>query len=236
MIASSGMRPVIPDPGAGTAFLKASMMGVATRWCWAAMHAAADALPQDRSASPVIAGRAMLIGGWEFACEARKVTVRSAEIQADPAAGIQAQAGQAVVCYLDEIGLLPGKVLRPLETGFLMGFLLPEARWRRIASRLEWHSHRAARSAELRSAPRIVPLHREVEVRLGEGIVLAGRILNISMSGAAITLDGVSMPFVGARVRIGARYAVVVRLLDDGIGVQFDAPFTPENFDERVRP
>ena len=55
------------------------------------------------------------------------------------------------------------------------------------------------------------------------------------MSGAAIALRRNPGAFVGGLVRIGSRFATVVRAMEDGIAVQFVEPFTAENFDERVR-
>jgi hypothetical protein len=67
-------------------------------------------------------------------------------------------------------------------------------------------------------------------------MVLVGTILDISLSGAAINLDAAQQPFVGARVRVGRRFATVMRLIETGIAVQFLEPFPPHLFDERVRP
>lgn len=183
-------------------------------------------------AGAAITGRAMLVGGREFACTAYNVTLASAEIVAD----ITVSVGQVVVCYLEGVGIIPGKIVRSTERGFVMALQLAEAQRDRIAGRLEWHSNRIARDAQLRAAPRIVPIHTAVEVRLGERIVLSGKLLNISMSGAAIDLGTQALPFTGARVRVGGRFASVVRLWEAGIAVQFDEPFPSDYFDERVRP
>ena len=63
-----------------------------------------------------------------------------------------------------------------------------------------------------------------------------GTILNISISGAKITLRPNPGLFVGALVRIGSRLATVVRAIEGGIAVQFVEPFPADNFDERIRP
>lgn len=186
----------------------------------------------DAAVSIGIAGRAMLPGGREFACTARQVSLAAVEIVAE----VKVDTGQIVICYLDGVGLLPGKVVKVTQDGFVMALQLAEAQRSRIAGRLEWHTNRAIRTAQLRAAPRIVPIHTSVAVRLGERIVLSGRILNISISGAAIELSTANLPFVGARVRVGGRFARVIRLLETGIAVQFDEPFFADHFDERVRP
>ncbi len=185
-----------------------------------------DAPPSER-----ITGRAMIVGGSEFPCFARSMTPDAVELIAEAAV----EPGQVVVCYLDEIGILPGTVARLVADGFVLTLAIPESRRTRVTARMEWHADRATRAAELRGAKRIVPLHRGVQVRLGEHLVMNGLILNISRSGAAIALKTAALPFVGAKVRVGSRYATVVRHLENGLAVQFSVPFAAEDFDETVR-
>lgn len=174
----------------------------------------------------------MLASGHEFPCLARNISVAAVEIVGET----EVEVGQVVICSLDNIGLLPGRVLGRTPTGFVMTLNLPAERRARVTARLEWHAEKLAREADLRRAVRIVPVHRSVEVRLGERIVLPGTIRNISLSGAAIELGEVALPFVGAHVRVGSRYATVVRHIENGIAVHFLEPFSAGAFDERVRP
>jgi hypothetical protein len=179
-----------------------------------------------------ISGRAILADGREFACYAKSVTVAEATIVAD----VSASVNQIVACYLEGIGMILGKIGRMTETGFILFLLVPQERRGQVAARLEWHQNRAMRISELRGAARIVPLHRDVEIRLGEQIVLRGTITDISLSGAAIVLDTAARPFVGARIRVGSRDASVARLTETGIAVQFIEPFLSDGFNEQVRP
>ncbi len=180
----------------------------------------------------IIRGRAMLAGGTEFPCRVQQISLQAAEI----VARARVEVGQVVVCSLDYIGILPGRISSLTTHGFILALRIPEDRRGRVATRLEWHAKRCLQSAELRGAPRIVPKHRAVDVRLGENIVLRGTIDNISLSGAAIDLNTDALPFVGTRVRVGARYATVVRLIPRGIAVQFVEPFAADRFADHVRP
>ncbi len=182
-------------------------------------------------AEDALTGRVLFSNGDEHACVAKSISIQSAELMVSATIEL----GKIVVCYFDQVGILPGRTVATTSTGFTVAFQIKPARRDRIAAQLEWWTKRRSEATELRRAPRIVPLHTDVEVWLGEQIVLAGTILNISMSGAAIRLAEQNGPFVGARVRVGERFATVVRLLEDGIAVQFIVPFTSENFDERVR-
>lgn len=179
-----------------------------------------------------IPGRGMFADGKEFLCSATSVTVMEAAIDAE----VATSRGQIVACFLEGVGMILGKVARTTETGFVLSLIVPEQQRNQFAARLEWHQKRATQAAELRGAPRIVPLHRDVEIRLGEQIVLHGTIADISLSGAAIVLGTASRPFVGSRVRVGSRDAVVVRLTDTGIAVQFAEPFLSDGFNDQVRP
>lgn len=183
----------------------------------------------DRDA---IAGRVILSSGEEFSCLARNVT----PMEADLSGSLTVEAGETLVCHLDEIGLLPGRIVAVGRKSFRVAFTLSGGHRTRIAAQLEWHAGRATQRANLRRSPRIVPLHRAVEVRLGEKLVWPGTIQNISMSGVAVSLDAAAIPFIGGRVRIGSRYATVVRVVEGGIAAEFAEPFTADNFDERVRP
>lgn len=196
------------------------------------LNQARTAVQQGLRSDPIIRGRAMLAGGTEFPCRVEHISLQAVEIVAKP----RVEVGQIVVCSLDYIGILPGKVSKLTAQGFILDLRIPEDRRGRVATRLEWHAKRCLQHAELRGAPRIVPKHREVEVRLGENIVLPGTILNISLSGAAIDLSTDALPFVGTRVRVGARYASVVRLIPRGIAVQFVDPIAASVFNDCIRP
>lgn len=190
-----------------------------------------QALPSSADVE-TIRGRAILANGEEFVCTARNVTPAGADLSAS----IAVEEGQTLVCHLDDIGLLPAKVVTVNRHGFRVAFTLTKARLGKVTAQLEWHAGRASRRADLRRSPRIVPLHRSVEVWLGEHLARPGTIQNISMSGVAIGLDADAVPFIGSRIRIGSRFATVVRMVDGGIAAEFAEPFTPDNFDERVRP
>lgn len=190
----------------------------------------ASARPEPAAPAYAIVGRCMLQGGDEYPCEARGLTLERAML----ATRAPAEAGETVVCYLDNVGLVRGTVAACKPGGFLLALDVSDARRARIVARIDWHAARAREAVEQRTAPRIVPVHRAVEVRLGEDLAVSGTVRDLSLSGAAIALDGRARPFVGSIVRVGKRYATVVRLIEDGIAVQFKLPFIRETFNEHV--
>jgi hypothetical protein len=185
-----------------------------------------------RSDLEPLLGRVLLASGDEVTCSA----VLSSPLQGEVFIEAKATLGEVVVCALDGVGILVGKVTEIRPAGFTVDFMVKRSHRERVAARLEWHVVQADRSAQLRRAPRLVPFDRSVEVRLAETVVLAGTILNISISGAKITLRPNPRLFVGALVRVGSRFATVVRAIEGGVAVQFVEPFPVDNFDERIRP
>ncbi|WP_342109689.1 PilZ domain-containing protein [Methylobacterium sp. SI9] len=179
-----------------------------------------------------IAGRVLLANGDELSCTA----LMRSPLQGDIRVQSKVLPGEIVICALDNIGILVGKITAVSVASFSVAFMVKEGRREKIATRLKWHEAERKLANQLERAPRIVPLHRTVEVRLGERIVLGGTIRDISLSGAAIDLNGAEPPFVGSRVRVGRRFATVMRLIETGIAVQFLEPFPSHLFDDRVRP
>jgi hypothetical protein len=185
----------------------------------------------ERDADEEINGRAMLASGREFEFTATNVTPLAADLCAD----VIVRPGETLVCHFEDIALLPGKIISVSLLSFRVAFDLSEDRFAKVAAQLESRAGHAARRADLRRAPRIVPLHKAVDVRLGDRIVYPGTILNISRSGAAILLDEAAIPFIDSRICVGSRFARVVRLMEGGIGVEFIEPFAPDTFSEWVK-
>ncbi|MET0527701.1 MAG: PilZ domain-containing protein [Microvirga sp.] len=143
--------------------------------------------------------------------------------------------GQVVVCCLDNVGILVGKVNEITPRGILLDFLIRESRREKLAARLDWHAAHAVRAAQLRRAPRIVSLHPMVERRLAETVSFTGTILDISLSGAAIVLRPNPGLIVGTLLRVAGRSAPVVRAIEDGVAVQFVELFSTDAFDRWVK-
>ena len=177
-----------------------------------------------------ILGRCLLEDGKELPCEAYDASISKISICCK---FIPTMNSVVIVC-LDNVGIVRGRVLQSTDRGFLLGVEISDDRRSRIAARLDWHAARAAETAEQRAAPRIVPINCRVDVRLGEDLVFPGRILDLSMTGAAIATDPCCRPYVGSLVKVGKRYASVVRAMEKGFAVQFKLPLIGETFNEQV--
>ncbi|MCK2054245.1 pilus assembly protein PilZ [Methylobacterium sp. 37f] len=203
-------------------------------------------------APTILSGRIMVADGPEFACTAQFTELKADDPQPndrhanDPQANdlqtltVFTQApGQLLaeaVCYLDGIGAVPGRITARNPDGLTLHPTLNEERRKRITARLAWKTTRAGWTTEQREALRLVPEHREVQVRFADdaiapGEMLHGEILDLSRTGAKIQLfRATPAAIVGAAVTAGKRFATVVRVEDTVIAIRFRLPFSDETF------
>jgi hypothetical protein len=85
----------------------------------------------------------------------------------------------------------------------------------------------------MRNGVRIVPVHTDGLIKFGDDYFLSGEMIDISLSRAFIRLTP-KRPAVGQTVNVGRRKARVVRLINNGIVVQFDTAFSAEDFGPNV--
>ena len=128
--------------------------------------------------------------------------------------------GERIVAYVDHIGRVEGVVLRLLDGGFAMSVNATERRRDKLAAKLTWLANRHVLNLpEDRRHERIVPKLRNTEIRLEDGRRYPTRIIDLSLSGAAIELD--VRPAIGTAVWVGEMRGRVVRHFDEGIAVEF---------------
>jgi c-di-GMP-binding flagellar brake protein YcgR len=103
-----------------------------------------------------------------------------------------------------------------------------------IASQLTWLANRQTLGLpEDRRHERIVPRAPAVVLRLESGREFEGRLIDVSLSGAGITLDG-SKPAIGTSLSVGSTYSKVVRHFQGGIAVEFKLALSPDRLDENI--
>lgn len=178
----------------------------------------------------LIGGRYLLANGEEYPCKFRCVTISSGEIIAP----IVGNPGEIIISYLDRVGIIAGVIESIIPGGFSVAFNVSPFRHPRILARLEWHAARELEHIEMRSGARIVPIHKSVAITIGDGLNISGEIIDISLSGASISLFSKKRPSVGQTVRVGRRKARVVRLINDGIAIQFEVAFKSEDFNPNI--
>lgn len=177
----------------------------------------------------VLPGRYMLENRQEYACESVDISAGGAALRA-PVVGL---VGDRVVVYLDLIGRLEGRIVRHTREGFALALQASEARRERLIDHLTWLANRELMGVPTgRRHDRIVPFSRESHLRLEDGMDWPCRIIDVSMSGAAVEIE--EPPPIGASVTIGRTPGRVIRHIEGGIGIEFLRLVPMDLFDESI--
>lgn len=165
-----------------------------------------------------ILGRYMLADKREFPCQVLEMSPGDAVVIA-PVAGIE---GERIVAYLDHIGRIEGTILKQVDGGFLMDIAATGRKRDKMAAQLTWLANKDILNLpEDRRHERVVPDIRHSTVVLDDGRRYNCKIIDISLSGAAIELD--VRPAMGTPITLGRMRARVVRHFQNGVAVEFAA-------------
>lgn len=170
-------------------------------------------------------GRYMLADRREFPCQTLDISPGGAAILAPETGSV----GERVVVYLDHLGRLEGKIVRHIENGFAMTVGVPAMKREKIADQLTWLANRHALGLpEDRRHERIVPKVLRTKLTLPDGQQVAGKIIDVSISGAAVSVD--PKPALGTAVTIGSTTGRVVRVFATGVAIEFSRMLPIETF------
>lgn len=160
----------------------------------------------------------MLADRREFPCQTVEMSPGEACIVA-PVAG---QVGEKVIAYLDHIGRIEGPIKRMVDGGFVVEMVSTARRRDKLAAQLTWLANKDVLNLpEDRRHERVVPDNRHSTIVLEDGRRYGCKIIDISLSGAAIEID--VRPASGTPVTLGRMRARVTRHFDNGIGVEFSS-------------
>jgi hypothetical protein len=174
-------------------------------------------------------GRYMLQDRREFPCQTIDISVGGLALTAP----VRGAIGERIIAYFDALGRIEGHIVRPLGEGFAMTALMPPAKREKLVNQLTWLANRTALGLpEDRLHERIVPHQVETTVSLANGGAFPARIIDISVSGVAISC-ATPAP-MGAMVHVGRRAARVVRHHDHGMALEFALPLSFDLFDANV--
>ena len=175
-------------------------------------------------------GRYMLENKREYPCQVVDMSPGGARLVAP----VQGNLGERVVAYIDHVGRIEGRLMRLTEGGFAMTIEATERKRDKLAAQLTWLANRNVLSLpEDRRHDRVspkIPFARLVDDR---GVELRCRIIDVSLSGAAIKVE--PRPEIGAAVRLGRLRARVVRHFEEGIAVEFAVVQTPEGLEQNLQ-
>jgi hypothetical protein len=177
----------------------------------------------------VLLGRFMLENHQEYPCQSMNISPGGIALLAP----VQGHVGERVVIYLEHLGRLEGTIVRHFDLGFAVSMSATRRKQDKLADQLTWLANRHELGLpEDRRHERITPRSASTVVRLMNGKTAAARIIDISMSGAAIN---VGIPIaIGASITLGSTPGRVVRHFGSGIGIEFLRPLTEDVFDEDI--
>lgn len=174
-------------------------------------------------------GRYMLSDRQEYPCQTVNISPGGALL----VAAVSGQPGERIVVYLEHLGRVEGQVVRLTENGFSISIQATPRKRDKIASQLTWLANRQALGLpEDRRHERVVPLQAATTLRLENGREMPVRLIDISLSGAAVSMT--SPPPLGTGVTIGRTAGKIVRHLPGGVAVEFLLPISPDRFDENL--
>jgi hypothetical protein len=142
---------------------------------------------------------------------------------------------ERVIAYVDHLGRLEGKITRQFEGGFAMLINATPRKRDKLAAQLTWLANREILNLpEDRRHGRIVPRNPRARLILPNGTNVACRVIDMSLSGAAVAFPADQLPPIGSPVTLGKTTGRVVRHIDEGFAVEFTRMQHPDFLEESV--
>ncbi len=161
-------------------------------------------------------GRFMLENQQEFPCRVDNISPGDVAVLTP----VEPRDDERVILYVEQVGRLEGVVRRRFRGGFAIVFQATDRKREKLAAQLTWLANRHELSLpEDRRHERIQPRNPTIDMVLEDGRRYSVRILDLSMSGAAVSCA--VRPANGARVTLGTMQGRVVRQLEDGVAIEF---------------
>lgn len=174
-------------------------------------------------------GRYMLEDRREFPCQVINMSPGGLALMAPEIGTV----GERVVAYIDHVGRLEGKIARVFQNGFGMTVGATARKRDKLAAQLTWLANRHILNLpEDRRHGRMIPRNPVARLIMPNGINVACRVIDMSLSGAAISSE--MRPQIGLLITVGKVQARVVRHLDDGFAVEFTRLQHPDFIEENV--
>lgn len=172
-------------------------------------------------------GRFMRANRQEFACMTLDMSPGGVSFSAQETVEV----GERIVAYLDQIGRIEGRVVREFEGGFAIAMKLPVAKRQRLADQLTWLANRHALGLpEDRRHERIRPSLISTTLILPGGREVLSTIVDVSQSGVALKLSRPASAAMGMPVTVGGTPGRIVRIVNEGVAIEFSRVFAPERF------
>ena len=163
-----------------------------------------------------IYGRFMLEDRTEHPCQVIDMSPGNTLFRTDRIGEL----GEKVIAYIDHIGRIEGVITRTTDDGFAMTIVASDRKKDKLAAQLTWLANKHELDLpEDRRHERISPRNPVRVLQLGDGRQYQCRIVDLSLSGAAVEID--VRPALGTPVSLGTMRGRVVRHFEDGVAVEF---------------
>jgi hypothetical protein len=174
--------------------------------------------------------RARLPGVQIFALRLQSISA----MQMVASAPVLGRIGEPITAHFIPFGNVRGKVARHIDGGFCVEVEASGEERRKLSAKIDWYKKRTFSGVtDKREHRRFMPREPKSAVVLHDGTVLPCLVIDLSASGAAISVD--HEPMIGEPLAVGRVVARVVRKLDVGFAVQFIAAQEHETIEEMLR-
>jgi hypothetical protein len=165
-----------------------------------------------------VEGRLMLASHEEFGCSA--VDMSPGDVRFTCMG--RPRVNERVIAYLDHLGRLEGNVISLSDDGFVMSINATERKREKLAAQLTWIANKHELGLpEDRRHDRLTPRDTLSELLLEDGTRFPCRIMDLSLSGAAVDVE--IRPTLGTPVRLGNMRGRVVRHFVEGVAIEFNS-------------
>lgn len=163
-----------------------------------------------------LSGRLMLASHEEYDCTALEMSPGDV-LLTSPA---RPRGGERIIAYVDHVGRLEGTVSRVADDTFVIQLNATERKREKLAAQLTWIANKHELGLpEDRRHDRLAPRKTLTELTVDTGERYSCRIIDLSLSGAAVDID--TRPAVGSPVRLGNMKGRIVRHFQEGVAIEF---------------
>ncbi|MCM2474860.1 PilZ domain-containing protein [Rhizobium sp. CG5] len=161
-------------------------------------------------------GRLMLASQDEYVCSVVDMSPGDARL----ACAGRPRTHERIIAYIDHLGRLEGTVLKLTDDGFVMSLVATERKREKLAAQLTWIANKHELGLpEDRRHDRLTPRQTLTELTLDDGRRYPCRLMDLSLSGAAVDID--FRPAIGTAVRLGSMRGRIIRHFLEGVAIEF---------------
>jgi len=151
-----------------------------------------------------------------FGCRAVNLSMQAIAI----AGPVKGKPGARVIVDLAQLGRFDGFIARVFQRGFVMTIRATDEERELMRARIEWLvRHKDDHVPDMRADQRFTPSSPYARLILPDGTVLTSVVMDLSVSGAALSAEIV--PEIGTVVGVGQIIGRVVRHSRSGFSVKF---------------